>query len=1361
MNDKAMKMQKAAACLLACFLMIGTLAAPVAARDDQDISRLLIEKARYWENKGRWETAEQTWKQLLLSEPRHREALLWLGIYSAERGDFKNADAYLTRLKEAGAPEVQVSALEDTKAIAPLDVKQLEKAREQAELRHYDDAAKAYRDLFRGKTPAGSKAMEFYRVLASTSNGWEEACRGMEVQSRVFPENPQVQFAYARHLSYRERTRREALSRLQALAEDRFVGDEAKKTWRQALLWLNARPADNHLFTEYLRLHGKDSEISAKIVRNQPQKPSSADLKLEKAYRLLDTGKLAEAEQLFLSLITDAPGNADAVAGLGILRLRQERFSEAEKYLAKATGLAPSKKSKWKESLHTARFWVLMESVAKHRSAGDSALAEKELRRALTLNPGEPSATLALADLLSEQGKDLEAEKLFRALLKENPDNLDARTGLAVLLEQQGKSREALEMLSSLPEDAPRVKDARQRLRIEQLKESARRHRAAGSLAEASRALEDAVVLDPDNPWVRFDLAETYKKQGRFYEARSIVDGLLVSHPNLPAVLYASALLSAEEDNPWEGLQLLEKIDPASRTGDMIALQRRLWVKVQAERAVVTARQGYAEQSRQILESAVAAAGDDEEFFGDLARAWAELGDHETALHLLRRNKSDDPGLRLLYVTILMETGQDVEAGLVLRQLMATAVPRELQQPIADLSIGLAVREASREREAGQYARAYDTLSPAIQAYGNDPRVRMELAALYLSAGDAGEALRIYDLLLSEDPEDREVLRGCIGAAMQIGEKGRAGDLIGHALTVHPQDPIFHSLAGRLARMEGRDRDAVGHFEDALALKRQAAPGSENEPAQVSAPPVLQLVGRKPALATPAEKPQANPFAAVIPLSTTSPSPAGMYSAPNIGYGSVPTSASVANPPAGRAWPMQNGGYRATGATPASRPAAPLAPRYASPASRPAAVPEAAYFSPGTAYNQANPTPRTPGSAPLSDEEELRELKSKYGPQWAGGITLRNRSGESGMSSLTDIETPLSYSINPGYAGNLTFKATTVLLDAGNISLRDKGKARRFGTNAVNLNLPQDREILQTDNGVALGVGYSAGPWEMDLGSTPLGFERTNLAGSLGWTPRLENGWLWLGIERRSVTDSLLSYAGAEDTATGEVWGGVMDTALALRGSRDLEDYGFYGSVEGGYLTGKNVEDNYRFKINAGVYYLLSRTESNEFKLDINVTGMGYKENLRYFTFGHGGYFSPQGYLGLSVPVTWTGRNKQLRYRLKAAPGLYHFQENAARYYPGDDDLQLLLEQAAASDAEIDTWYSGKSENSFGLNLSGEVEYGLGNSLFLGGAAGFDNARDYSEMFCNIYLRYWPQGNPRRHLEPPDPVEPYYPGEFN
>ncbi|HBY48943.1 MAG TPA: hypothetical protein DEH09_06465, partial [Alcanivorax sp.] len=70
----------------------------------------------------------------------------------------------------------------------------------------------------------------------------------------------------------------------------------------------------------------------------------------------------------------------------------------------------------------------------------------------------------------------------------------------------------------------------------------------------------------------------------------------------------------------------------------------------------------------------------------------------------------------------------------------------------------------------------------------------------------------------------------------------------------------------------------------------------------------------------------------------------------------------------------------------------------------------------------------------------------------------------------------------------------------------------------------------QTEAGMGVGFGYQGRAFAADIGSTPFGFEITNLVGGLSWAPKLgRNGRFILAGERRAVTDSLLSYAGVED----------------------------------------------------------------------------------------------------------------------------------------------------------------------------------------------------------------------------------------
>ena len=103
-------------------------------------------------------------------------------------------------------------------------------------------------------------------------------------------------------------------------------------------------------------------------------------------------------------------------------------------------------------------------------------------------------------------------------------------------------------------------------IQVEQARNRARQQADAGDAAGAQRTLEDAMLAAPDSPWVRLDLANIYRKQGMVSEARGVMEGLLMSQPDMPDALYASALLASETGDSAAGIQYLERI-PAGRWG--------------------------------------------------------------------------------------------------------------------------------------------------------------------------------------------------------------------------------------------------------------------------------------------------------------------------------------------------------------------------------------------------------------------------------------------------------------------------------------------------------------------------------------------------------------------------------------------------------------------------------------------------------------------------------------------------------------------------------------------------------------------------------------------------------------------------
>ena len=352
--------------------------------------------------------------------------------------------------------------------------------------------------------------------------------------------------------------------------------------------------------------------------------------------------------------------------------------------------------------------------------------------------------------------------------------------------------------------------------------------------------------------------------------------------------------------------------------------------------------------------------------------------------------------------------------------------------------------------------------------------------------------------------------------------------------------------------------------------------------------------------------------------------------------------------------------------------------------------------------------------------DNILQERSAYVTQ---GVTIRSNDSESGLSKMTDVETPLEVNIPVG-DNRYSVRVTPVSLNAGSVG---SDAAERFGSGGSS----EEGIGSQRAKGVGLSVGY-ARPDEgikADVGTTPLGFKYSTLAGGVSVDRPLEsnsNVRYGVNVSRRPVTDSVTSFAGTKDDRTGQSWGGV--TANGGRGQLSYDDQvvGAYGYGSWHKLVGNNVESNSRTELGGGVYWYLQNAEDTKLTLGLSATGLSFENNQDFFTYGHGGYFSPQSYFALGVPVTWSQRNERLTYQLKGSVGIQHFEQDATDYFPNDKDLQ------AASGLR----YTGQNKTGVGYSLSAAGEYKFGSNVFLGANLGLDNAQDYKQFTGAMYLRY-------------------------
>lgn len=1399
--------------------------------------KTLIDQARYWQAKGRSDLSAEAWKKLLLLESNHVDALTSLAQFELDNNRLEGSRVYAERLKQVQGGGAVARRIESSAATKSVDSKQLEEARTAAKSGKSEDASRSYRQLLGGKTPTGSLALEYYQTLGGTENGWEEARQGLARLNAEEPNNRLVALAYAQHLTYRGGSRREGIRQLAKLTKIPEIAKTATESWRKALIWLEASKSDALLFQAFLGTQGADSAVRSRLdaltradrpdaPRVYPVKVDPRALALRDGFAALNSGDLDQASARFEQLLTENPTDTDALGGLGVIRLKQERFPEAEKLLAQAVR-GGQNLNKWGTALNSTRFWQEVDSANQLRQAGQNNQALDKFARAQKLDPSQTIPDQGLADIWAEQGKLTDAEKSYRRVLDKEPSSIDALRGLIGVMAQSGRVDEATAIAEKLSLEQREKLGGYGTLKGEQLRRAALTATARGDNATAISLLEDAFLWDPTSPWLRLELGRLYQSAGANSEARAVVDGLLISNPNLPSALHASALMSAESEDWLRGLDHLERIPPNSRTKDMLALQRRLWVRAQAERASTLAKSGQTTAAKQLLRQTEPAAGKDPELLGALAQGYSDAGDDNRSLATMRaliaQNVRPDYGQMVQYAAILLRTKQDAELATQLRQLYTQPLSERQRADLDKIRIAYSVRQFDALRENNNIAVAYEVLTPLLAERPDDVSLQLALARLYGSAREYKDALSWYDYALQREPENLDALIGAAGAALAVPNLAYAESSIHNAMQLAPENPTVLTTLGKLYRAQGKTKLATQTFQRALLAEQATSkqlvngplgmklinytlPSSEMAGSSDGYSPNGSSVPMIPKIAPPVqpgratgimpfrnpirpvglsqndglmELPQLAQAAQAVPTSAAFAMPAPptesqggrifaplqghilpvQYTYPPInrlaagnanvngsGYGTeiLPTQ-NLQNPATGRALPQLR---QLQMIQPVQHQVPELAPPYtlAQPPLPPATL---SYNDPGVRPNTGMPGQTV--TVPLTKEtvaltEEIEELRAQRSGSAAVGGTWRTRSGDSGTSALSDFSVPVETRFAVGDGGHLVLRAVPVLLDAGQLARSDLNSAQRFGSNAFGVATSfTSNNASQQASGVGFGIGYESLRLKLDVGNTPAGFRVVTAVGGIGYNERIGDMSLKLDLSRRAVTDSLLSYAGTVDDRTGTVWGGVTATGGRVELGLEKGQFGAYGYGSYHYVGGKGVADNNRYEGGAGAYYKVLSEQNMEFTAGVAVTALSYDKNLRYFTLGQGGYFSPQRYFSVNLPIEWTGRNGFLSYKVDGSVGIQSFRENSSNYFPNSTALQTAWENAAAvanstagapAGVNWKTSYPGQSKTGLGFRVGGAAEYRLAPKWAVGGRVALDNASDYFQASGLLYLRY-------------------------
>ena len=231
------------------------------------------------------------------------------------------------------------------------------------------------------------------------------------------------------------------------------------------------------------------TQLVGKLRKEQGEESLNSQLTSEgtKANDLLQSGKAAEAAQIYRHMLEENPASAQTAYNLALALEAMSDMNGAEDVLRKANNIDPMVAE------------VPAELGRLELAEGNLQSAQKWLKSALDLEPELVEARGNLATVYAKKGDLVSAEKLLRQAIEDDPKYKEGHFSLGLILAQQNRKSDAEEELDKAIALAP--KDPATLSSVGKAKVQ------MGKLIEGIALLRKVVDLAPDLAAAHLDLA--------------------------------------------------------------------------------------------------------------------------------------------------------------------------------------------------------------------------------------------------------------------------------------------------------------------------------------------------------------------------------------------------------------------------------------------------------------------------------------------------------------------------------------------------------------------------------------------------------------------------------------------------------------------------------------------------------------------------------------------------------------------------------------------------------------------------------------------------------------------------------------
>jgi putative PEP-CTERM system TPR-repeat lipoprotein len=474
---------------------------------------------------------------------------------------------------------------------------------------------------------------------------------------------------------------------------------------------------------------------------------------------------------------------------------------------------------------HHASTESLLADARQYAQKGDHKAALIQLKNAVANSPDAPAARLALADEYSVTGDMVSAEKEYRKALSLNAPKDQVLLPLAKTLLAQGQFQKALDETADRSASSAELTTLRGEAYL-----------GLNDPAHAKEAVEAALKLKPDHAPALIGMARWAMSQNDLAGATAYADSAIAKNPRDAEALFFKGAMLRAAGKPEEAIAVFDqvvKLDPAHRFAyvEKAALEIAL-NKLDAARVDLDAAKKQNPNTLQVLYT---------EALLDFTK-----GNSKGALELLQKVLRVAPEH---YPSVLLagaaeaNTGATEQATAHLRQylekfptntyarkLLASTLIKTGQAPDALAVIGPALKENANDPqllalagqgylEARDFGKASEYFDKASKLAPNAVGLHTSLGLSRLGAGDSEEAVKELEKAAAMDDKGNQAGMALVRTELGLKHYDKALAAVARMEQAHPNDPQVINVRGGVLLAKHDLAGARAAFEKAAALK--------------------------------------------------------------------------------------------------------------------------------------------------------------------------------------------------------------------------------------------------------------------------------------------------------------------------------------------------------------------------------------------------------------------------------------------------------------------------------------------------------------------------------------------------------------